>query len=165
MKSISIVEKTIKTLLVILFIAVFVVAWGFYLTYQLRTSSERFGIYLLKNNELVLSDDEVVWYNKSSHEIKLTEEGVKKIQELKGISVISGEPFILKIGNQEIYNGSFWSPISSIQHYGITIVTLVNTDYTIKIENGYPSSSLQDADPRNDLRIFNHFLKLGKIKQ
>ena len=159
-------EKIIKTSLVILGIAVFVVAGGFYLTNQLRTSSERFGIYLLKNNELVISDDEIVWYNKSSHEIKLTEEGVKKIQALKVVDVSYGEPFVLKIGDQEIYNGSFWSPISSIPYHGITILTLVNTtDNTIKLVNGYPSGSLQDADPRNDLRIFDHFQKLGKLKQ
>ncbi len=159
-------EKTIKTSLVILIIAVLAVAGGLYLTNQLRASSERFGIYLLKNNELVISDDEIVWYNKSSHEIKLTEEGVKKIQALKVESVIYGEPFVLKIGDQEIYNGSFWTPISSVPYHGIAIETLVNTtDNTIKLEKGYPSGSLQGADPRNDLRIFDHFQRLGKLKQ
>ena len=159
-------EKTIKTSVAILIIAVFAVAGGFYLTNQQRAASERFGIYLLKNNELVISDDEIVWYNKSSHEIKLTEEGVKKIQALKMVSVIYGEPFVLKIGNQEIYNGSFWTPISSVQYHGIAILTLVNTiDNTIKLKMGYPSGSLQDADPRNDLRIFDHFQKLDKLKQ
>ena len=67
-------EKTIKASLAILIIAVLAVAGGFYLTNQQRAASERFGIYLLKNNELVISDDEIVWYNKSNHEIKLTEE-------------------------------------------------------------------------------------------
>ena len=159
-------KRIIKTSLVILIIAVLVVAGGFYLTNQLRASSERFGIYLLKNNELVISDDEIVWYNKSSHEIKLTEEGVKKIQALNVVDVSYGEPFVLKIGDQEIYNGSFWTPISSIPFHGIAIQTLVNTtDNTIKLQNGYPSGSLQNGDSRNDPRVFDHFQKLGKLKQ
>jgi len=158
--------ETIKISLVILIVAVLVVAGGFYLANQLRVSSEGFGIYLLKNNELVISDDEIVWYNKSSHEIKLTEEGVEKIQALKVESAIYGEPFVLKISNQEIYSGSFWTPISSVSYHGIAIVTLVNTtDNRIKLENGYPSGSFQDADPRNDPRIFDHFQKLGKLRQ
>jgi hypothetical protein len=159
--------ETIKISLVILIVAVLVVAGGFYLTNQLRFSSEGFGIYLLKNNELVISDDEIVWYDKSSHEIKLTEEGVKKIQALKVESVIYGEPFVLKIGNQEIYNGSFWTPISSVSYHGIVIETFVNTtDSTIKLEKGYPSSDFfEGVDPRNDSRILDHFQKLGKLKQ
>ncbi len=161
----SFIVKTIKASLVILIIAVLAVVGGFYFTNQLRTSSERFGIYLLKNNELVISDNEIIWYNKSSHEIKLTDEGVKKIQALNVVSVIYGEPFVLKIGDQEIYNGSFWTPISSIGFQGIAIETFVWADNTIKLENGYPPGSLQDGDPRNDPRILDHFQKLGKLKQ
>ncbi len=159
-------ETIIKSLFVILIVAVLVFAGGFYLTNQMRASSERFGVYLQNSNEPVISDDEIVWYNKSSHEIKLTEEGVKKIQALKVEDVTYGDPFVLKIGDQEIYNGSFWTPISSIPYHGIAIVNLVNTpDNTIKLDMGYPSGSLQDADPRNDTRIFDHFQKLGKLKQ
>lgn len=31
-----------------------------------------FGIYLSENNQVVITDEDVVWYNKSSHEMKLT---------------------------------------------------------------------------------------------
>jgi hypothetical protein len=165
LKRSSFVIKTIKISSIILVFAALAVVGGFHLTNQLRTVSERFGIYLLKNNELVISDDEIVWYNKNSHEIKLTKEGVKKIQALNMVSVIYGEPFVLKIGDQEIYNGFFWTPISSIGFQGIAIETFVWADNTIKLQNGYPPGSLQGADPRNDPRIFGHFQKLGKLKQ
>ena len=150
----------------ILVVAVLVVAGGFYLAHQLNAPSERFGIYVLNNNELIISDDEIVWYNKSSHEIKLTEEGAEKIDAIKMISVTYGEPFVLKIGDQEIYSGCFWTPMSSVSHQGIIIETLVDpSDNTIKLEMGYPSGSLQDSDPRNDPMIFDHFQKMGKLKQ
>jgi len=158
------VKKIIKTALIILVIAVVVVTGIFCFTSQLRGSTERFGIYLLKNNELVISDEEIVWYDKNSYEIKLTDEGIEKIQTLEVGSY--GEPFVVKIGNQEIYDGSFWTPISSVSYHGIVIETLVNTtDNTIKLEKGYPSSDFfEGIDPRNDPRILDHFQKLGKLK-
>ena len=158
-------KKPIKTSVVVLVIAVLAVVGGFYFINQLKASvNEKFGIYLTKNNELVISDDEIVWYNKSSHEIKLTEEGVKKIQALKVVDVTYGEPFVLKIGDQEIYNGSFWTPISSVSYQGIAIETYFYTsENTIKLQNGYPAGWLQGEDPRNDPRIFDHFQELGKL--
>jgi len=129
------VKKVIKATLAILAIAVVLVTGVFYFASQLSGSNERFGIYLSKNNELVISDDEIVWYDKNSHEIKLTDEGIERIQTLKVKSVTYGEPFVVKIGNQEIYDGSFWTPISSVSYGGIVIETLVNmTDNTIRLE-------------------------------
>jgi hypothetical protein len=161
------VKKTIKATLVILAIAVVLVTGIFYFASQLRGSTERFGIYLSKNIELVISDEDIVWYDKDSYAIKLTDEGIEKIQTLKVESVTYGEPFVVKIGNQEIYDGSFWTPISSVSYGGIVIETLVNmTDNTIKLEKGYPSSDyFEGIDHRNDPRILDHFQKLGKLKQ
>lgn len=160
-------KKIIKATLVILVIAVVVVTGIFYFTSQLRGSTERFGIYLSKNNELVISDEDIVWYDKDSYEIKLTDEGIKRIQTLKVESVVYGEPFVVKIGNQEIYDGSFWTPMSSVSYSRIVIETLVNTtDNTIKLEKGYPSSDFfEGIDARNDPRILDHFQKIGKLKQ
>jgi hypothetical protein len=33
-----------------------------------------FGIYLSHNNQVVLTDEDVVWYNKSSHQMNLIEQ-------------------------------------------------------------------------------------------
>ena len=160
-------KKIIKATLAILAIAVILATGIFYFASQLRGSTERFGIYLSKNNGLVISDEDIVWYDMDSYEIKLTDEGIEKIQTLKVESVTYGEPFAVKIGNQEIYDGSFWTPISSVSYCGIVIETLVNmTENTIKLEKGYPSSDFfEGIDPRNDPRILDHFQKLGKLKQ
>jgi len=56
------------------------------------------------------------------------------MQALNVVDVSYGEPFVLKIGDQEIYDVPFWTPISSIPFHGIAIQTLVNTtDNTIKL--------------------------------
>jgi len=66
-------------------------------------SSRKFAIYLLKSNELVISDEDIVWYDENSYEMKLTDEGAGKIQALK--VGVYGEPFSIRIGNEEIYDG------------------------------------------------------------
>jgi len=58
------------------------------LSHQLQGS---FGIYLLENNKLVISDEDIVWYNRTSHEIRLTKLGVKKIEGLH--ASLYGSPF------------------------------------------------------------------------
>ncbi len=140
---------------------------GFTLIYQqyvFQTLQGKFGIFLLKNNELVISDKDIVWYDRNSYEVKLTDEGIKKIQALK--VGVYGEPFVIKINDEEIYNGSFWAPISSIPYHGVVIEIPVNTnDNTIKLEKGYPPEYFQGAGPRGDPRIIDYFQKIGKLKQ
>jgi hypothetical protein len=158
------VKKIIKIALIILVIGVVVAAGAIYLAGQLEGSAESFGIYLLENNELVLSDEEIVWYDKVSYEIKLTDEGANKIEALE--VPVTGSPFVIKIDGEEIYDGSFWVSFSSLSYSGIVIDTLKIQNNTISIDLGYPSSGFfEGADHRNDSRILDHFQKLGKLKQ
>jgi hypothetical protein len=158
------VKKIIKIALIILVIGVVVAAGAIYLAGQLEGSAESFGIYLLENNELVLSDEEIVWYDKVSYEIKLTDEGANKIEALE--VPVTGSPFVIKIDGEEIYDGSFWVSFSSLSYSGIVIDTLKVQNNTISIDLGYPSSGFfEGADHRNDSRILDHFQKLGKLKQ
>jgi hypothetical protein len=74
---------------------------GFTLIYQqyvFQTLQGKFGIFLLKNNELVISDKDIVWYDRNSYEVKLTDESIKKIQALK--VGVYGEPFVIKINDE-----------------------------------------------------------------
>lgn len=101
-------------------------------------------------------------YKKTSHEIKLTEEGAEKIEQLSLKVPLNGTKFMIKVNGEEIYGGWFWSPISSIPCSGVVIMTLVRNE-TIKIETGYPSSHFHGEDPRNNLTVFNHFQAVGKL--
>ncbi len=38
-----------------------------------------FRIYLSQNNQVVITDEDAVWYNKSSHEMRLSEEGKNRL--------------------------------------------------------------------------------------
>jgi len=158
------VRNTIKVSLILLIFVILVVAIGLYLIYRSGVSSEEFGIYLLENNELVISDNEIVWYDKTSYQIKMTEEGIKKISSLE-VSV-TGNPFVARIDGQEIYTGSFWVSFSSLSYSGIVIDSLRIQNNTLRIDLGYPSSQFfEGVDNRNDPRILDHFQKLSKLRQ
>ena len=94
-----------------------IIGWLF-LSHQLPGG---FGIYLLDSNKLVISDEDIVFYNKTSHEIKLTAGVVEKIKALK--VPVSGIPFVIKVNGKEIYDGSFWVSLSSLSYSGIVIDT------------------------------------------
>jgi len=150
--------------LIIILAVIATVAGRYYLDIRLSVLNSKFGIYLLKNDELLISDEDVIWYYRNSHEIELTDEGARKIQALK--VGVYGEPFVIKLGDKEIYNGSFWSPVSSVPYAGIAIETyFYSNDNMIKLEKGYPPSSFQGVDPRGDPRIFDHFQRIGKLKE
>ena len=158
-----IMRKAIKISSVILISAALAAAMGLYLVSQLGVSDEKFGIYLLKNNEQVISDNDIVWYDKTSYKIKLTDETVQRISSLE--VPVTGIPFMARIGSQEIYNGSFWVSFSSLSYSGIVIDTFRIQNNTISVDLGYPSSQFfEGADYRNDPRILDHFRKLGKLK-
>ena len=122
----------------------------------------RFGIYLSETNKLAISDQDIVWYNKTSYDIKLTLEGVEKIKALP-VSVF-GAPFVVRIDGIEVCNGSFVTPISSIPAppSEIIIETLVQND-TIHIQMGYPPSQFGGQDLRDNPKIFDYFQAIGKL--
>ena len=142
-------------------VVVLLVITGAYLfLYVMTPSEEGFGIYLLESGELVISDTEILSYNKTSHEIKLTDVGVAKIE---GLQVpVNGVGFVMKVEGEEIYRGAFWSPISSFSYHGVVIETFV-TNNSVKIETGYPPSQFQGEDPRDNPKIFDYLSRLGKL--
>jgi len=151
-------KKSILGVIVLLLAGIAIVGWLF-LSHQLQGG---FGIYLLDSNKLVISDEDIVSYNKTSHEIKLTAGGVEKIKALK--VPMTGSPFVIKINGKEIYNGSFWFSFSSLSYSGIVIDTLKIQNNTISIDQGYPSSEFfRGVDPRNNSEVFNYFQKIGKL--
>ena len=156
--------KNNKIFLVISIILISILAiLGFFILDKSHVSREEFGIYLLESDELVISDKDILLYNKSSHEIKLTGEGCEKIKALK--VPVSGKSFVVKLNSVKIYNGSFWTSISSLSYSGIVINTLIQNN-SIKIELGYPTSQFYiGIDLRNQPEIFDHFQKNGKLTQ
>jgi hypothetical protein len=146
---------------VVVFLILSIGGWWIWHNVSLM-SNGRFGIFLLDTDEVVISGEDIVSYAKSVHEVKLTEEGATKIEQLSLKVPVDGTKFVIKINGQEIYRGWFWSPVSSISCSGVVIETLVRNN-TIRIETGYPSFHFQGEDPRNNPDLLNYFQVVGKL--
>lgn len=150
------------------------------------TSSDQFSIYLLTDlsikageisekplNELVLKDEAIItsedlnFYKWKDHSFSLqsqTEGELKSIIQM--YQSTSGIPFIVAVGDQRIYLGSFWFAYSSsipvFPHIeSIELLTSNKPGIVLKIEKSWLESG---DDKRNDLRIYTA-LKAASILQ
>jgi hypothetical protein len=138
------------------------VSFGLFISSQ--KSQGKFGIYLLQNDQLVITDEDMVWYNKTSYQMRLTEDGLSKLEALT--VPVHGVPFVAKLSGEEVYNGSFWTPISSVPYNGLVIEILRDNNTIVEIQRGYPSSEFfAGTDPRNNSELLEYFQEIGKLTQ
>jgi hypothetical protein len=102
----------------------------------------------------IISNDDIISYDKTNHIIELTQATYTRVQQIFPIP-INGMPFVVCVGNERIYTGAFWTPISSISFNGVVIMQPYNAkNTTIQITLGYPGPEFFTGnDPRADLRI------------
>ena len=135
-----------------------------------------FGIYLVDNGELVLSERHVEAYYGDSHTIALNEEGIEKWNSYmtwetipKQKDSLHNKDFVLKIEGKEIYGGKFYSGASSMSYSGVVImdaiIELDNDNNTIRIKFGYPAPSFGEGeDPRNAPEVIDFLEKQGLLR-
>lgn len=151
---------------------------------QLPSSPEEFGIYLLAEDrpatqlgeeELhtvalqerpLISTGDIVTYDAESHAMQLSEEAFRRVQEIFPLPVrVDGIPFVVRVGDERIYAGAFWTPLSSLIYDGVVILQpLGEPDGMIGLALGYPSpQAFSGQDPRGDPRIIAALEKAGKL--
>jgi hypothetical protein len=104
----------------------------------------------------IISADDIVSYDQSSHVIELTPKAYSRIQGLFTLPVkVHGIPFVVCVGEERIYSGAFMTPVSSIALDGVVISQPFGSEErTIQINLGYPGSvAFNGIDPRADPRI------------
>ena len=136
------------------------------------SNNDGFAIYLLAQNiqatELsqfdinrivletkpIISSDDIISYNKNTHTIELTPAAYTRVQQISPIPM-NGLPFVVCVGDERIYTGAFWAPVSSISYDGVVIIQPYRAkDTTIQIALGYPGPEFFTGnDPRADPRI------------
>src|SRR3989304_6889490 len=87
-------------------------AIGVFLLSRFQDSNE-FEIYLSESNELVISDRDIVSYIRTSHQIKLNDEGVERVKKMD----LYHKSFVLKLSGKEMYNGSLWFGIYLVSYH------------------------------------------------
>ena len=135
-----------------------------------------FGIYLVDSGELVLSENHIKVYHGDSHTIELNEAGIEKwnsyltydsIPKLK--ESLYSRDFVLKVEGKEMYQGKFYSMVSSASYPGVVIldalIKLEGERNTIRIEYGYAwSPSNSEDDPRNQPEIIDFLTRKGLLE-
>jgi hypothetical protein len=113
----------------------------------------------------IISNDDIVSYDKTNHTIELTQEAYTRVQQIFPIPM-NGIPFVVCVGNVRIYTGAFWAPISSISYDGVVIMQPYNVNgTTIQISLGYPGPEFfTGTDPRSDSRIMKALEEDEKLK-
>jgi len=135
-----------------------------------------FGIYLVDNGELVLSEHQIEAYYGDTHTIELNEEGIQKWNSYLTSETIPklndslcGRDFMLEIEGKEIYRGRFYSMVLSASYTGVVImdalIALDNDHNTITIEFGYPGRAFGEGeDPRDSPEVFDFLEKQGLLR-
>jgi len=149
------------------------------------SKTEGFAIYLLEDDiqasdlseksldqldlqdEPLLSQDDLLSYTQSTHEMELTDAAYQKLQNLFDNSVgVRGLPFVVTAEHQPIYTGAFWTPISSISFDSVVILRSFDPqNHILRIDLGYPTQeAFSDIDPRDDERIMEALIEAGKLR-
>jgi hypothetical protein len=112
----------------------------------------------------VISEDDVVYYNPQTHELKLTQAAFERIS---GLDVpVQGRSFVVCVDKGPIYWGAFWTPVSSQSFDGVTIWKPLGSELppVVTLELGYPTSSFYGGeDPRNSGVVLQSLEQGGKL--
>lgn len=140
---------------------------------------ETFGIYLTDNDELVLSDKHIDAYIKLEHQIRLNDEGIKQWSSfykydssfsppIPKLGSLYKKEFAIKLDNDEMYRGKFWSNVSSASCDRIVImdVMLLYDGNILFIEAGYATAASNSTliELRNQNDIYDFFDSKGKLE-
>ncbi|TFE25243.1 hypothetical protein [Cohnella luojiensis] len=110
----------------------------------------------------VLTDKEIRTYNWKEHEFTM-KEGISLEEKLEGIIPGSGgKPFVVVVGIERIYLGSFWSNSSS-QFYAFDIPRISSMWLKRSDNDIYKINHGKNQNPRGDTKIFEALKGLGKI--
>jgi hypothetical protein len=106
----------------------------------------------LQTQPLITADD-ILAYDVTSHTFTLRPE-VAAALSLAEIPT-SGLPFVLYVGEEPVYGGAFWTPLSSLSFDGVVIEPwLPGGENAFRVSLGYPGPDFFEGDdPRADPRV------------
>jgi len=108
----------------------------------------------------VLTDKEIRSYNWIEHEF-IMKENISLEEELEGKVPENGKPFVVVVGNERIYLGSFWFSASS-QFYALDIPRITSLWLKGSDIDRYKIVG-KNQDPRDDTKIFEALKGLKKV--
>lgn len=119
--------------------------------------SDQFAVYLADTNEIIFSEEDIVYYFPKFKYFKFTEEKSAHFDPENFI----GKNFIVKLGKTEVYEGSVVSAPFSLMHDEI-MITFGKTGAYLHVGN-----LVNDEDKNKEIhdeKLITHFEESGKIK-
>lgn len=140
---------------------------------NVTTKNVDFGIYLVKNNQLLISQDDVVSYNPDTYTFKLTDEAVKRLNSYsvygedhtpKMNNGLYQQEFSMMLKDTVLFAGVFWSSVSSLSHDGLVLLdsTMFPTTKELTLATSYPAGGTLSTR-QSDLR--EYFKSIGKLSE
>jgi hypothetical protein len=139
----------------------------FIMMYQSPTHTGEFAIILALDNNKVVSDSDIRYYNVTSHEFTLTSECAER---LKPMGWRLAGNFTLVVNGEVELRGIFVPPITSRSYPSNQVVIMYPTfdassinSRVLKIQMGYPWDQPVALDPRDNPRITEYFDVSSKL--
>jgi hypothetical protein len=113
----------------------------------------------------VISDADIISYDFSNHAMRLGPGAINRLPK----PPVTGTPFVIVVNGERIYQGAFYTSLSSIS-YTEPVIVVDNPEPTrprqvdvLTIDRGYPAKMARGEDRRSDERIRTALSKLGKL--
>lgn len=129
-----------------------------------------FTIVLAETNEVVFDENDIKEYDPTKHKFYLTESGVTKLKSYQpdenGEGGYYQDAFIVKLGETIIYDGFFWSALSSrsVDDIVITDMFILNeAEPALTAADSYPGSDDGLTSELDDERLAQRFKEINKL--
>lgn len=139
----------------------------------LKNNADSFSVYLKDSNEEIFSEEDLLSYDPETHTFTFTPQGAEKMKSYQLTAQVDTglyqKSFKVRVGSEEVYEGKFWTALSSLSEPGIvmTDVMMVGPEQnTLTLSLGYPGEELssQNGSLLDDPRIVDYFRSVNKLK-
>ena len=164
-----ILKKKMWISLLLVVIALIATLWIF-ISYQLKPSQAGFTLVFLKENTLLISNEDILSYNWTSQEITLTDSASQRLIQMDQNLYSFTDGFVIKINGQELYQGVFRSPIMSaipepprISIMFPSILFPSETENNNKIRMFYPGFQPPTDQSEQNSKLNQYFESVNKL--
>jgi hypothetical protein len=139
-------------------------------SFLMEQSETGFRLVSLENNDLLISDADVITYNWTSQELALTDGASQKLIKMGDNLYSFTSEFVIRIDGEEMYRGIFRSPIMSaipsppkisIMFPNVLFPSSATDDHAIRMF--YPSFQPPSDQLENNAKLVEHFEGTGKL--
>ena len=154
----------------LLIVTVLVAGLWIYTRYMMQQSEAGFRLVFLENNDVLISDSDVLSYNWTSQEIALSDGASERLIQMGDSLYSFTTGFVIRIDGEEVYRGVFRSPIMSaipappkisIMIPNVVFPSSTPDDHAMRMF--YPSFQPPNDQPEQNAKLAEYFGEIKKL--